>query len=254
MTASVTAAHSLLDAGAGGRCCVRRILLRQTAPSPEDDHTGRRAGDPVWNLGDCRFSQPGSTAPMVWIHRRWPGLRPAVSQDSDATYASSKSMVQRADLSVPHDARKRPRVGSDSDPSAPRTCPPQALPGAHFPEPPPHSSFWGLPSRCPLSPVPAGAARRARSGPGTPPVGAHCWSPSRARGGAAGASRAGLAGCAGLLGAAVQSLHVKPPTVTGLPRRVELGRLSSGGLASERRASLAFAPTMGGWGNVSALV
>ena len=231
------------------------LLLRQTAPSPEDDHTGRRAGDPVWNLGDCRFSQPGSTAPMVWIHRRWPGLRPAVSQDSDATYASSKSMVQRADLSVPHDARKRPRVGSDSDPSAPRTCPPQALPGAHFPEPPPHSSYWGLPSRCPLRPVPAGAARRARSGPGTPPVRAHCW--SRARCGAAGAitarRAAGLAGCAGLLGAAVQSLHVKPPTATGLPGRVELRGLSSGGLVSEASpASPSPPPSVGGSG--SALV
>ena len=63
----------------------------------------------------------------------------------------TNSMAQRTDMSVPHDARKRPRVGSDSDPSAPRTCPPQALPVAHFPEPPPHSSFWGLPCLLPVS-------------------------------------------------------------------------------------------------------
>ena len=120
---------------------------------------GPAAGGPVIRSGTSETAASARRTRQrrwcQWIHRRWPGLWPAVSQDSDAPNASSKSMAQRADLSVPHDARKRPLVGSGSDPCSPRrTCPPQARPGAHFPGTSTAFKFLGAPFKVPAQACP----------------------------------------------------------------------------------------------------
>ena len=121
----------------------RKTTIRAGGP------VGRRAGDPVWNLGDCCFSQPGSTAPIVWIHRFWPGLRPAVSQDSDATNASSKRRSECA-ARCTQTAKGRVRLGSLSSPHLPSASPARRS----FPGTSAAFKFLGAPFRVPAQSCP----------------------------------------------------------------------------------------------------